>query len=103
LVIEELRGHFDGDDDGDDENDRKVLGTTRLVLPSEEECFEVMKDALERLSCTMTAFKSSNDGVLRVKSSRLPEDVQWKKLSTYLKSLVGTKVYNKWKRNRKEL
>jgi hypothetical protein len=77
----------------------KVVGTTGLVLPTEEECFGVMKDALERLSSTMTAFKSS--GVL-VKS-RLPEEVQWKKLSTYLKSLVGTKVYNKWKRNRKEL
>jgi len=33
----------------------------------------------------------------------LPHATSFKKLSTSFKSLVGTKVVNKWKRNRAEL
>jgi len=65
------------------------------ILPSEEDCYSTMRDALERL---IDAFPSKNQKV-----KELPTDIDWKKISSNLKTLVGTKVYNKWKRNRNEL
>ena len=96
LVIEELRTDFD--DDGDEEEPDGILHENELydiIIASEEECYGVLKDALERLSDSLPAKAR--------KAKALPEDIHWKKLSTYLKGLVGTKVYNKWKRNRNEL
>ena len=85
LIIEELRAKFDDDTR---EGDR--------MQASEDECYEAMKHALVRLS----GLSPSN----AKKAKAIPNDViHWKRLSSYLKSLVGTKVYNKWKKNRNEL
>ena len=93
LIIEELREKFD--DIADEGRDRERNALHNSILASEEECYEVLKDVLERLS----GFRPSNSK----KAKALPEDIHWKKLSSSLKVMVGTKVYNKWKRNRNEL
>jgi len=97
LMIEELREEFDDDPNYDESvcsNQHLKEAALEAIMPCEEECYGIMKDALEQLSDVLPSSK---------KAKVLPVDVNWKKLSTFLKNLVGTKVYNKWKRNRSEL
>lgn len=93
LIIEELRENFDDITEEGRDTESDVLRNS--MLASEEDCYEAMKDALERLS----GLRPSNSK----KSKALPQAIHWKKLSSSLKVMVGTKVYNKWKRNRNEM
>ena len=96
LVIEELREISDNCAETEDNACHRMEETgLDAILPSEEDCYSTMRDALERL---IDAFPSKNQKV-----KELPTDIDWKKISSNLKTLVGTKVYNKWKRNRNEL
>lgn len=78
LIAEQLREDYDHADDD------------KLLLLSYEE-MESLHDILQQ-------------GILQLDDGRKGKsNVNFKRLSTSFKSLVGTKVVNKWKRNRTEL
>lgn len=77
LITEQLREDFV------EEN------TTHFALKDIESLYGTIKESIEYLSPT--------------KMKGLPDEPDFKKLSAAFKSLVGTKVANKWKRNRAEL
>lgn len=77
LLTEQLR------EDYDEENE------THFASEDIESLYGTIKESIEYLSPT--------------KMNGLPDEPNFKKLSAAFKSLVGTKVANKWKRNRAEL
>lgn len=97
LVSEQLREDYDallwtGDSITDESTDVHDCFVQEDEFDS---LYDSLKDAVEMLSF------ASNGGSNRKKA--LPQTTNFKKISSCFKGLVGTKVANKWKRNRSEL
>jgi tRNA-dihydrouridine synthase A len=88
LVVEQLREDYDHDDD-----------PSPLFSYGEMEFLhDILQDGILQLAGSDSGDGSDSDSGGKPKSG-----VNFKRLSTSFKSLVGTKVVNKWKRNRAEL
>ena len=77
LAVEQLREDYDQDEEGD-----------LLAWEDMEDLYDSVQDGLKEL------------GGIKIKTS---SSINFKKLASSFKPLVGTKVANKWKRNRAEL
>jgi hypothetical protein len=77
LVVEQLREDYDQDEEGE-----------LLSWEDIESLYDVIQDGLKHL------------GGGRMKTSN---SINFKRLASAFKPLVGTKIVNKWKRNRSEL
>ena len=77
LVVEQLREDYEQEEEGD-----------LLSWEDMEDLYDIIQDGLKEL------------GSGKVKTS---SSVNFKRLASSFKSVVGTKVVNKWKRNRSEL
>ena len=77
LAVEQLREDYDQDEEGD-----------LLTWEDMEDLYDSVQDGLKEL------------GGNKIKTS---SSINFKKLASSFKPLVGTKVANKWKRNRAEL
>jgi tRNA-dihydrouridine synthase A len=87
LITEQLREDYD-------EIEHTNIPPARLREEDMESLYDILRDATNWLEDSLGAKK-------KIKSSS--DHVQFKKLSSSFKGLVGTKVANKWKRNRAEL
>lgn len=92
LVTEQLRDDYDYEEDDGTQED----SVERPILSYEdiESLYDVIQDGVTQLE------EFSNRGKKKKKQGG---DMNFKRLSSSFKSLVGTKVANKWKRNRAEL
>ena len=92
LVSEQLREDlalFESNDD--DATERRGVFLTEHEF---DELYSSIKDVVEMIASI---------GNRRLKKMALPEHTNFKKLSASFKDLIGTKVANKWKRNRSEM
>ena len=109
LVIEQLRDDYDAllleleDGSGDEIGGAEDNNQQSPLLHFEE--IEYLYDTL--IECLIDIEDViGGGGGKKKKRSKIPsinDAVNYKKLSNVIKSFVGTKVYNKWKRNRSEL
>jgi hypothetical protein len=118
LIVEQLKDDYDyeyyDDDEYDndkgnnnDEFDPIFLPTTKqqrqekptLTYDEIESLYEVLEDGLDQIIEELSP--KNNDK--KIKKKKENNDINFKRLSSSFKSLVGTKVVNKWKRNRAEL
>ncbi len=92
LVTEQLRDDYDYEEDDETRED----GVERPMLSYEdiESLYDVIQDGVTQFE------EFSNRGK---KKKTQGSDMNFKRLSSSFKLLVGTKVANKWKRNRAEL
>jgi len=101
LVIEQLREDYDYDDDFDDDKTTppQAVPPAAPMLSYEEmeSLYDLLQDGVSELCDCM------GKGGKKNKKSSSSSSVNFKRLSSSFKSLVGTKVANKWKRNRAEL
>lgn len=99
LVSEQLREDYESTTlykSGDDSGGNGSPAQASFIQEGEfDELYESIKDAVE-----MIALAGGKSGSRR---KALPDYPNFKKLSASFKGLVGTKVANKWKRNRSEL
>ena len=98
LVVEQLRDDYDYEyDEGHDSNllSDSAIEIEQPLLNFEE--IESVYDILQDGVLQMESFSNSK------KKKSNSDDINFKRLSTSFKGLVGTKVANKWKRNRAEL
>ena len=95
LITEQLRDDYDFEED--DKRDGFILEEERPMLTYDdiESLYDVVQDAVVQLE------ELSNRG--KKKKKKHGGDMNFKRLSSSFKSLVGNKVANKWKRNRAEL
>ena len=115
LIVEQLRDDYDyeyddDDDEGnniDDEFDPIFLPTTKqrqekpmLTYDEIESLYEVLVDGLDQIIEELSPKNNNSNKKMKKKDNN---DINFKRLSSMFKSLVGTKVVNKWKRNRAEL
>jgi tRNA-dihydrouridine synthase A len=91
LIVEQLREDYDSDDNYDNDDDPSLLFSYEEM----EFLHDILQDGILQLA---SSGSGGNGGGGTPKSG-----VNFKRLSTSFKSLVGTKVVNKWKRNRAEL
>jgi tRNA-dihydrouridine synthase len=113
LIVEQLKDdydyeYYDDDDEGNniDEFYPIFLPTTKqrqekpmLTYDEIESLYEVLVDGLDQIIEELSP-KNNNR---KIKKKKDNNDINFKRLSSTFKSLVGTKVVNKWKRNRAEL
>ena len=88
LITEQLRDDYDYEDEH--EVERPMLSYDDI-----EALYDVIQEGVTQLE------EFSNKG--KKKKKKESDDMNFKRLSSSFKSLVGTKVANKWKRNRAEL
>jgi tRNA-dihydrouridine synthase len=88
LAVEQLKDDWDYDEGDNPSEDPPLLSYDEI-----ESLYDVIQDGITQLQ------DFSNKGNKKVKSS----SNVYKQLSSSFKSLAGTKVVNKWKRNRAEL
>ena len=121
LIVEQLRDdydyEYDDDDDDDDDDDEGnniddefdpiFLPTTKqrqekpmLTYDEIESLYEVLVDGLDQIIEELSPKNNNSNKKMKKKDNN---DINFKRLSSTFKSLVGTKVVNKWKRNRAEL
>ena len=106
LVIEQLRDAYDGSDDDNCDglntihNGHQVSCAAKspplLSYEEIESLYDLLQDGVAELNNCI-----GKDG--KNKQNKENSSVNFKRLSASFKSLVGTKVANKWKRNRAEL
>jgi len=92
LTVEQLRDDYDFDESACDESEESPL----LSYEEVESLYDIIRDGvshLEELVGNGNKKNKWNEG----------DDINFKRLSSSFKALVGTKVANKWKRNRAEL
>jgi tRNA dihydrouridine synthase A len=89
LVIEQLKEDYTRDED-----DSVCLSESPALLNHIE--IESLYEDLQNIICEIESIKSG-------KAVHRNADCNFKKLTSSLKGIVGTKVFNKWKRNRLEL
>lgn len=93
LITEQLRDDYDYEGNETQEEDAIDEGPM-LTYEDIESLYDVIQDGVGQLE------EFSNRGKKKKKQGN---DINFKRLSSSFKSLVGTKVANKWKRNRAEL
>jgi tRNA-dihydrouridine synthase len=91
LVVEQLRDDYDYEGDEEDGIEEPLLSYDDI-----ESLYDIVQDGVAQLE------DLTNNGKKK-KNKANADDVNFKRLSSAFKSLVGTKVANKWKRNRAEL
>ncbi|CAJ1926407.1 unnamed protein product [Cylindrotheca closterium] len=95
LVVEQLREDYD-----DDNNDGMEVPPPMMLSYEEmESLYDLLQDGISELSDCM----GKGNHQKKKSGHKDSSSVNFKRLSTSFKSLVGTKVANKWKRNRAEL
>lgn len=92
LVVEQLREDFHDDDH---KNEDQSATPAMLSFEQMESLYDLLQEGVSELN---DCIKGGGNQKKKGSSS-----VNFKRLSTSFKSLVGTKVANKWKRNRAEL
>ena len=93
LIVEQLKDdyeYYEADDNIEFDSIERPL----LTYDEIESLYDVLQDGVAQIDGL------SNSGKKQKKKSN---DINFKRLSSSFKSLVGTKVANKWKRNRAEL
>merc|ERR1740124_387047 len=109
LIVEQLRDDYNYDFDSNyggkygDGGDTVYESKLRTEEPSLgydeiESLHDIIRDCVHRMESTSKA-----RGETKMRQSSADDDINFKRLSSSFKSLVGTKVANKWKRNRSEL
>lgn len=91
LVVEQLRDDYDYEGDEEDGIEEPLLSYDDI-----ESLYDIVQDGVAQLE------DLTNNGKKKKKKANA-DDINFKRLSSAFKSLVGTKVANKWKRNRAEL
>lgn len=112
LIAEQLREDYDeyfeyNDEYDDDETDDREEGSSQKAVLSSES-IESLYDTLQSSVDQLESLKGSKKKKKKKKGEELhiirsDSDVNFKQLSKSFKGIVGTKVMNKWKRNRSEL
>jgi len=92
LTVEQLGDDYDFDESTDDNSEERPL----LGYEEVESLYDIIKDGVSHLEELVGNGKKKNKG-------NEGDDINFKRLSSSFKALVGTKVANKWKRNRAEL
>ena len=92
LIVEQLGDDYKYEFDDDDEETNLPDERPFLSYDEIESLYEIVQDGVGHLESFSTKKKGSNSS-----------DINFKRLSSSFKGLVGTKVTNKWKRNRSEL
>mmetsp|Transcript_9278 Transcript_9278/g.27644 ORF Transcript_9278/g.27644 Transcript_9278/m.27644 type:complete len:472 (+) Transcript_9278:133-1548(+) len=98
LITEQLRDDYDYDEDEIDDED-PIASTTAAPLLSYDEmesAYDVLQEGVAQIEDLFGKGKKK-------KKKPSKGGVNFKRLSSSFKSMVGTKVANKWKRNRAEL
>jgi len=100
LITEQLKEDYDAflyydNDDYDNHNEGTEERSLLLSCDEIERIYDVMR-------CGMTELQSMSKGK-KGKIQPKKNDVNFKQMSNCFKPIVGTKVANKWKRNRNEL
>ena len=91
LVVEQLKDDYDLDHEEMEGQERPLLNYDEI-----ESLYSIVRDGVVEME------EFSKSGKKKKKKMR-SDDINFKRLSSSFKSLVGTKVANKWKRNRAEL
>ena len=96
LITEQLKDDYDYEED-ETQEDGSLLLVERPILTYDdiESLYDVLQEGVAQIE------EVSNSG--KKKKKKQGDSINFKRLSTSFKSLVGTKVANKWKRNRAEL
>jgi tRNA-dihydrouridine synthase len=93
LITEQLKDDYDYEED--EMQDGSVAERPILTYGDIESLYDVLQDGVAQIE------EVSNSGTKKKKKQG--DSINFKRLSSSFKSLVGTKVANKWKRNRAEL
>ena len=98
LIVEQLKDDYEYDED-EDEIGMKFDSIERpsLTYDEIESLYDVLRDGVAQIDGL------SKSGRKKKKENNSNNGINFKRLSSSFKSLVGTKVANKWKRNRAEL
>ena len=106
LVAEQLREMYDTDteddlmlEEGGGRGRQESSEGAFLSYDDIERLYDTIEESVQQLS----GFLGGNGKDKKNKFSSSGGDVNFKRLSSSFKNLVGTKVANKWKRNRSEL
>jgi tRNA-dihydrouridine synthase A len=94
LITEQLKDDYDYEED-EMQEDGSLAERPILTYDDIESLYDVLQDGVAQIE------EVSNSG--KKKKKKQGEIINFKRLSSSFKSLVGTKVVNKWKRNRAEL
>ena len=89
LIVEQLKDDYEYEEE---DRERPLLSYDEI-----ESLYEVVQDGVAQMEAL------TNSGKKKKKNMSNSSDINFKRLSSSFKSLVGTKVTNKWKRNRAEL
>jgi tRNA-dihydrouridine synthase len=92
LTVEQLGDDYDFDESVCDESEEIPL----LGYEEVESLYDIIRDGVSQLEELVGNGKKKN-------KRNEGDDINFKRLSSSFKALVGTKVANKWKRNRAEL
>uniref|UniRef100_A0A7S4EQR4 DUS-like FMN-binding domain-containing protein n=1 Tax=Pseudo-nitzschia australis TaxID=44445 RepID=A0A7S4EQR4_9STRA len=96
LIVEQLRDDYNFEEDKSDNDDSITLIEPPLLTYDEmESLYDVLHEGVAQIEDLF--------GKGKKKKKISNGSVNFKRLSSSFKSLVGTKVANKWKRNRAEL
>lgn len=98
LVVEQLRDDYDYE--YDEEHDSNLLSDSAIEIEQPLLNFEEIESLYDILQDGVLQMESFSNSKEKKSNS---DDINFKRLSTSFKGLVGTKVANKWKRNRAEL
>jgi len=93
LITEQLKDDYDFEET--DMQDGLVAERPLLDYAEIESLYDILEDGIEKIEETFNKGKK--------KKKKRGGGTNFKRLSSLFKSLVGTKVVNKWKRNRAEL
>ena len=93
LVVEQLRDDYDYEEDEESEVPPPLLTYAEM-----ESLYDVLQESVAQIEGLCGSGKKK-----KKKKTATNSDVNFKRLSSSFKSLVGTKVANKWRRNRAEL
>jgi tRNA-dihydrouridine synthase len=95
LITEQLKDDYDFEEDAME--DGSFAERPLLSYDDIESLYDVLRDGITEIA------ECSNAGKEKKKKQGGSGGMNFNRLSSSLKSLVGTKVANKWKRNRAEL
>ena len=106
LIVEQLREDYDYDfdydcgKDGENGYDSKSLPEEPFLSYDDiESLYRIIQDGVKQIE----SFSKNKRDKKKPKIKENTDSINLKRLSSSFKTLVGTKVANKWKRNRSEL
>ena len=97
LIVEQLRDDYNyGEDESDNDDPVTLIESHLLTYDEMESLYDVLQEGVAQIEDLFGKGKKKKKNISN-------GSVNFKRLSSSFKSLVGTKVANKWKRNRAEL